>query len=44
MSEIQCFKNHCPEIKKREEIHKASVSEERKSSRKTKQDETNFFF
>jgi hypothetical protein len=51
MSEIQCFncrkyghyKNHCPELKKRKETHEASVAEERKPSRKTKQDKADFF-
>jgi hypothetical protein len=51
MSEIQCFncrkyghyKNHCPELNKRKETREASVVEERKPSRKTKQDKTNFF-
>jgi hypothetical protein len=51
MSEIQCFncrkyghyKNHCLELKKRKETHEASVVEERKPSRKTKQDKANFF-
>ena len=32
------YKNHCPELKKRKEIHEASVAEERKPSKKTKQD------
>jgi hypothetical protein len=52
MSRIQCFnfrkyghyKNHCPELKKRKETHEASVVEERESSKKAKQDKTNFFF
>jgi hypothetical protein len=52
MSKIQCFncrkyghyKNHCPELKKRKETHEASVVEERKPSKKTKQDKTDFFF
>jgi hypothetical protein len=52
MSRIQCFncqkyghyKNHCPELKKRKETHKASVSEEREPSKKAKQDKTYFFF
>jgi hypothetical protein len=52
MSEIQCFnyrkyghyKNHCLELKKRKETHEASVAEEKEPSKKTKQDETDFFF
>jgi hypothetical protein len=52
MSRIQCFncqkyghyKNHCPELKKRKETHKASVAEEREPSKKTKQDKIDFFF
>jgi hypothetical protein len=52
MSKMQCFncrkyghyKSHCPELKKKKETHKASFSEERKPSKKTKQDKTNFFF
>ena len=52
MSKIQCFnfrkyghyKNHCPKLKKRKESHKASVTEEREPSKKTKQDKTNLFF
>jgi hypothetical protein len=52
MSEIQCFncrkyghyKNHCPEINKRKGTHKASVTEEKEYTKKTKQDKTNFFF
>jgi hypothetical protein len=52
MSEIQCFnyrkyghyKNHCFELKKRKDIHEASVVKEMKPSMKTKKDETNFFF
>jgi hypothetical protein len=51
MSEIQYFncrkyghyKNHCLELKKRKETHEASVAEERKPSRKTKQDKADFF-
>jgi hypothetical protein len=51
MPKIQCFncrkyghyKNHCPELKKRKETHEASVDEENEPSKKTKQDETNFF-
>jgi hypothetical protein len=51
MSEIQCFncrkyghyKNHCLKLKKRKETHEASVAEEKEPSKKTKQDETNFF-
>jgi putative lipoic acid-binding regulatory protein len=52
ISEIQCFncrkyghyKNHCPELKKRKEKHEASVAEEKKPAKKTKQDERDFFF
>jgi phage terminase small subunit len=52
MSEIQFFncrkygyyKNNCPELKKRKETHDRSVFEERKPSRKTKQDKTYFLF
>ena len=52
MSEIQCFsyrkyghyKNHCPKLKKRKEKHKASVVEEKEPTKKTKQDERDFFF
>jgi hypothetical protein len=52
MSKIQCFKcrkygnyrNHYPELKKRKKTDKASVVEERKPSKKAKQDKTNFFF
>jgi hypothetical protein len=52
MSKIQCFncrkyghyKNHCPELKKRKETHKASVAKEREPSKKAKQNKTNFFF
>jgi hypothetical protein len=52
MSKIQCFncrkyghyKNHCLKLKKRKETHEASVVEERKPSKKTKQDKTDFFF
>jgi hypothetical protein len=52
MSEIQCFncqkyghyKNHCPELKKRKKTHEASVSEEKKFTKKTKQDEKDLFF
>jgi hypothetical protein len=51
MSEIQCFnyrkyghyKNHCHEINKRKETHKASIAKERKPSRKIKQDKVDFF-
>jgi putative lipoic acid-binding regulatory protein len=47
ISEVQCFncqkyghyKNHCPELKK----HKASVAEEKEPTKKTKQDERDFF-
>jgi len=52
MSRIQCFncqkyshyKNRCPELKKRKEIHEESVAEERGPSKKAKQDKTYFFF
>jgi hypothetical protein len=52
ISEIQCFncqkyghyKNHCPELKKRKEKHEALVSKEKESTKKTKQDERDFFF
>jgi hypothetical protein len=51
MSKIQCFnckkyghyRNHCPELRKRKEIDKATVAEEREPSKKAKQDKTNFF-
>jgi hypothetical protein len=52
ISETQCFnyrkyghyKNHCPKVKKRKEKHKASVAEEKEPTKKTKQDERDFFF
>jgi hypothetical protein len=52
ISEIQCFncrkygyyKNHCPELKKRKEKHEASIAEEKEPTKKTKQDQRNFFF
>jgi hypothetical protein len=52
ISEVQCFnyrkygnyKNHCPELNKRKEKHEASVVEEKKSTKKTKKDERDFFF
>jgi hypothetical protein len=52
MSEIQCFnclkyghyKNHCPDLNKRKEAHEASLSKEKEPTKKTKQDETDFFF
>jgi hypothetical protein len=52
MSKMQCFncqkyghyKNHCPELKKMNEIHEASVVEEREPSKKAKQDKTDLFF
>jgi hypothetical protein len=52
MSKIQCvncqkygqYKNHCPKLKKRKETHEASVAEERKPSKKSKQDKREFFF
>jgi hypothetical protein len=52
MSKIQCFncrkyghfKNHCPELKKREETQEALVVKEREPSKKAKQDKTYLFF
>jgi hypothetical protein len=52
ISEIQCFncqkyghyKNHCLELRKRKEKHEASVAEEKEPTKKTKQDERDFFF
>jgi hypothetical protein len=52
ISEIQCFncrkyvhyKNHCPDLKKRKEKHKASFAEEKEPTKKTKQNERDFFF
>jgi hypothetical protein len=52
ISEVQCFncrkyghyKNHCPELKKRKEKHKASIAEEKEPTKKTKQDGRDFFF
>jgi hypothetical protein len=52
ISEIQCFncrkyghyKNHCLELKKRKEKHEASIAEEKEPTKKTKQDERDFFF
>jgi hypothetical protein len=52
ISEVQCFncrkyghyKNHCPKLKKRKEKHEASVAEEKEPTKKTKQDERDFFF
>jgi hypothetical protein len=52
MSKIQCFncrkyghyKNHCPELKKIKETHKATVFEEKEPSKKVKQDEVEYFF
>jgi hypothetical protein len=52
MSKIQClncrkyghYKNHCPELKKRKETDEARVAEEKEPSKKSKQDETYFFF
>jgi hypothetical protein len=52
ISEIQCFncqryghyKNHCPKMNKRKEKHEALVSEEKEPTKKTKQDERDFFF
>jgi hypothetical protein len=51
ISEIQCFncrkyghyKNHCPELRKRKEKHEASIAEEKEPTKKTKQDERDFF-
>jgi hypothetical protein len=37
-------KNHCPELKKRKEKHEASITEEKKSTKKTKQGGRDFFF
>jgi hypothetical protein len=52
ISKIQCFncrkyghyKNHCPELKKRKEKQEASIAEEKEPTKKTKQDERDFFF
>jgi hypothetical protein len=52
MSKIQClncgkyghYKNHSPELKKRNKTHETSAVEEREPSKKAKQDKTNFFF
>jgi hypothetical protein len=52
ISEIQCFncrkyghyKNHYPKLKKRKEKHEASIFEEKEPTKKTKQDERDFFF
>jgi hypothetical protein len=52
ISEVQCFncqkyghyKNHCPEIKRRKEKHKASIAEENEPTKKTKHDGRDFFF
>jgi hypothetical protein len=52
ISEVQCFnyrkyghyKNHYPELKKRKEKHEASIVEEKEPTKKTKQDERDFFF
>jgi hypothetical protein len=51
MSEIQCFncrkyghyKNHCPKLNKSKETHEASIAEEKEPSKKTEQDEMDFF-
>ena len=52
MSEIQCFncrkydhyKNYCPELRKRKKTHEELVAEEKEPTKKTKQDEKDFFF
>ena len=52
ISEIKCFncrkyghyKSHCPELKKRKEKHEASVVKEKEPTKKTNQDERDFFF
>jgi hypothetical protein len=52
ISEVQCFncrkyghyKNHCPELKKRKEKHEALITEEKETTKKTKQDGRDFFF
>jgi hypothetical protein len=52
ISEVQYFncqkyghyKNHCPELNKRKEKHEASIAEEKEPTKKTKQDERDFFF
>jgi putative lipoic acid-binding regulatory protein len=52
ISEVQCFncrkyghyKNHCPELKKSNEKHEASIVEEKEPTKKTKKDGRDFFF
>jgi hypothetical protein len=52
ISKVQCFncrkyghyKNHCLELKKREEKHEASIAEEKEPTKKTKKDGRDFFF
>jgi hypothetical protein len=52
ISEIQCFncqkyghyRNQCLELKKRKKKHEASIVEEKESTKKTKQDERDFFY
>jgi hypothetical protein len=52
ISEVQCFncrkyehyKNHCPELNKRKEKYEASIAKEKEPTKKTKQDERDFFF
>jgi hypothetical protein len=38
------YKNHCLELRKRKEKHEASIAEEKEPTKKTKQDERDFFF
>jgi hypothetical protein len=50
--EIQCFncqkyghyRNQCPKLKKRKKKHEASIAEEKEPTKKTKQDERDFFY
>jgi hypothetical protein len=52
ISEIQCFncqkyghyRNQCLELKKMKKKHEASIVEEKESTKKTKQDERDFFY